>query len=76
MDWLFAPRRRLVVLHDSDGWLAEGVDVVEPWSVDFWFGGWDADLLCGFTRGTIHLGADVAPPPPIREAEDAIQRRP
>jgi hypothetical protein len=66
-----------IVLDDPDGWLPEAADAVQPWTVDFWFGAWDADLLCGFTQGVIHLGAEAPPPePPIPPARAAIQRRP
>lgn len=35
----------------------EGVDVDTdaPWPIDFWFGGFDGDLLIGYMRGTLHL---------------------
>jgi hypothetical protein len=36
---------------------AEGLfgeaDLKGPWTVSYWFGGWDGDLLVGFMRGTL-----------------------
>jgi hypothetical protein len=31
------------------------VDSVAPWITSFWLGGWDADVLCGYARGTLRL---------------------
>lgn len=31
------------------------VDVEPPWLVDFWMGGWDADLCCGFMKGQLQV---------------------
>ena len=33
--------------------LAEAVDESEPWRTSFWFGGWDCDALCCYTRGFV-----------------------
>jgi hypothetical protein len=27
----------------------------QPWSVEYWFGGWDGDLLSGYMRGTLSI---------------------
>ena len=43
------------VVHDLDGWLATSIDSASPWRVEFWMGGWDADVLCGFIRGQLRL---------------------
>jgi hypothetical protein len=43
------------VVRDPDGWLATSIDGGGPWRVEFWMGGWDADVLCGFTRGQLRL---------------------
>ncbi|MGY1640624.1 hypothetical protein ACI782_05750 [Geodermatophilus sp. SYSU D00703] len=43
------------ILEDPDGWLAASVDSTSPWPVEFWLGGWDADVLCGFCRGQLRL---------------------
>ncbi|MGY1706519.1 hypothetical protein ACI79C_18280 [Geodermatophilus sp. SYSU D00697] len=43
------------VLEDPDRWLAPSVDPTSAWSVEFWLGGWDADVLCGFCRGQLRL---------------------
>ena len=31
------------------------VDINAPWPVDFWFGGFDGDLMIGYLRGALHL---------------------
>ncbi|MEX5258463.1 hypothetical protein [Kocuria arenosa] len=61
---IFAARMRYeydlgseVFLEDPEGWLPEAADAAGPWPVRFWFGGWDADVLCGFARGTLVIGA-------------------
>jgi hypothetical protein len=43
------------VVQDPDGWLDTSIDAAAPWRVEFWMGGWDADVLCGFTRGQLRL---------------------
>jgi hypothetical protein len=42
-------------VQDPDGWLASSTDGVSPWRVEFWMGGWDADVLCGYCRGQLRL---------------------
>lgn len=65
-------------LHDPEHWLAgEPADATTgPWPVHFWFGGWDADALCAFARGTVMVNA----PAPARTAAGrtarATDRRP
>jgi hypothetical protein len=50
-----------VSLTDPQGWLPEARDNSgDAWPVRFWLGGWDADVLCGFARGTVSI--DTAPP--------------
>ena len=44
-----------VELTDPHGWLDGHTDPATPWTVDFWLGGWDADALCGYVRGTVRL---------------------
>lgn len=61
-------------ISDLDGWLPEAAAITEPWPVAFWFGGWDADLLCGFTSGTIYLGSEPEQAPQQWISE--IRRRP
>lgn len=53
------------MVQDPDGWLATSIDAAGPWRVEFWMGGWDADVLCGFTRGQLRLPT----------ANDAAERR-
>lgn len=48
-------------LTDPDGWLDGHVDPATPWTVNFWLGGWDADALCGYARGTVHLPGTEGP---------------
>lgn len=43
------------VIQDPDGWLDSSTDGPGPWLVEFWLGGWDADVLCGFCRGQLRL---------------------
>jgi hypothetical protein len=43
------------VVQDPDGWLPSSIDAAGPWRVDFWLGGWDADVLCGFCWGQLRL---------------------
>ena len=43
------------VVQDPDGWLTPSIDAAGPWRVDFWMGGWDADVLCGFCSGQLRL---------------------
>jgi hypothetical protein len=43
------------VVQDPEGWLASSIDAGSPWRVEFWMGGWDADVLCGFCRGQLRL---------------------
>jgi hypothetical protein len=42
-------------IQDPDGWLASSTDGVSPWRAEFWMGGWDADVLCGYCRGQLRL---------------------
>jgi hypothetical protein len=42
-------------LEDPYGWLPAAASGDGPWPVRFWFGGWDADTLCGFARGTVTI---------------------
>jgi hypothetical protein len=34
---------------------ALGTNVITGWRVTFWMGGWDADGLCGYVKGTLSL---------------------
>ena len=43
------------VVQDPEGWLPSSIDRASPWPVDFWMGGWDADVLCGFCWGQLRL---------------------
>ncbi len=45
------------VVQDPEGWLPSSIDSASPWPVDFWMGGWDADVLCGFCWGQLRLPA-------------------
>jgi hypothetical protein len=38
---------------DPDGQLGGLVGTSQFWSVSLWFGGYDVDALCGYTRGTL-----------------------
>lgn len=39
---------------DPGGALADA-DPAAPWTVAFWLGGWDADVLCGYARGILTI---------------------
>jgi hypothetical protein len=43
------------LVQDPDGWLTSSTDGGDPWLAEFWLGGWDADVLCGFCRGQLRL---------------------
>lgn len=64
-------------LHDPDHWLG-GEEVADPapWPVHFWFGGWDADVLCGFARGTATIGPPAPPRSRIGRSARVTDRRP
>jgi len=32
-----------------------GIDTTKPWPIEFWMGGWDADALCGYMRGSLRV---------------------
>jgi hypothetical protein len=48
-------------LTDPGGWLDGHDDPATPWTADFWLGGWDADALCGYVRGTLRLPGAADP---------------
>jgi hypothetical protein len=68
---------------DPDRWLPREVALDAPWLADFWLGGWDADALSGFLKGTLRVALSTAPagragrpsfsPPP---APPRLPRRP
>lgn len=43
------------LVEDRDNLLDGTIDTTEPWFINFWMGGWDADVLCGFMKGTLSL---------------------
>ncbi|MDH6115445.1 hypothetical protein P3T36_006613 [Kitasatospora sp. MAP12-15] len=47
----------------AEGELLAGLELdgEEPWSVKFWMGGWDADVMCGYFKG--ELDVPLAGPP-------------
>jgi hypothetical protein len=42
-------------VEDPGGELGGSVGVAAEWPIEFWMGAWDADALCGFTRGTLRI---------------------
>jgi hypothetical protein len=42
-------------VEDPEGRLPDGVDMDQPWTIDFWMGGWDPDAACGFMRGYLAI---------------------
>ncbi len=64
-----------VDLTDPSGWLPEAADNSDRgWPVRFWLGGWDADVLCGYARGTVSI--DTAPPGLSRIGSRGADHRP
>jgi hypothetical protein len=43
------------VVEDPTGRLHGAIDASGPWPIRFWMGGFDADALCGFMRGSLTL---------------------
>ncbi|GAA0501657.1 hypothetical protein Ade02nite_93690 [Paractinoplanes deccanensis] len=41
--------------HDPRALLPGPVTLNRPWLADFWLGGWDADALSGFVKGTLQV---------------------
>lgn len=60
------PLASSVTLIDPDGLLA-GVNHEMPWKAEFWLGGWDADVLCGYCFGTLSLPYSNDPPLSFRK---------
>ena len=70
-------------VEDSRGWLPGPVvsGPESPWPLEFWFGAWDPDSLCGYAIG--YLGVPLGPEGPAAVAstrvaemmEDPAQRR-
>jgi hypothetical protein len=50
----FAIRGPAEVVDERDA-LRGVVGTLLPWPVEFWVGGWDADALCGYMRGSLQL---------------------
>ena len=45
-----------ISLTDPGGWLPEADNGQHSsWPCRFWLGGWDADVLCGYLRGTVSI---------------------
>ncbi|MBY8885245.1 hypothetical protein K7472_10350 [Streptomyces sp. PTM05] len=42
-------------------------DTRAPWTVDFWMGGWDPDVMCGYFKGSLTV--------PLREDADGREER-
>ncbi len=47
---------------DPDGFLKGTVDLISPWPVEFWFGGWDPDAFSGFMQGFIGVPIETTVP--------------
>jgi hypothetical protein len=54
LTYRFAVRGPAVVV-DEQGVLGGTVATAPPWPIEFWVGGWDADALCGYMRGTLRV---------------------
>jgi len=42
-------------MEDPAGLLRDAIDTSLPWPIQFWMGGFDADALCGYMRGSLTL---------------------
>jgi hypothetical protein len=42
-------------VEDPENKLGGSVNTSAAWPLEFWMGAWDADALCGFTRGTVRI---------------------
>lgn len=42
-------------VQDENNLLGGKIDKEQPWPVQFWFGGWDGDLLVGYMRGSLSM---------------------
>lgn len=51
---------------DPDSFLPETPAFTDSWLVDFWLGGWDADALSGYMKGTLQVELAQAPSPARR----------
>jgi len=54
LSYRFAVRGPAEVV-DEQGVLGGMVATAPPWPIEFWVGGWDADALCGYMRGTLRV---------------------
>lgn len=50
--------RSAAIVDDPDQLLPERPASGAPWRAQFWMGGWDADVLCGYCRGSLTLPAE------------------
>jgi hypothetical protein len=63
-----------VTLEDPDRLLPEQPAADTPWRAQFWLGGWDADALCGYCRGSLTLPAAGDEIPTLREIHRMSRR--
>ncbi len=48
-------RKDCLHVKDESNLLGGTIDTSQPWPVQFWFGGWDGDLLVGYIRGSLSM---------------------
>ncbi len=63
MEWAYQLKSPVLARMDDLTTLLPGfVASKEPWSVSFWFGGWDADAQCFYTEGCLAIPEGEATP--------------
>ncbi|HEY5788603.1 MAG TPA: hypothetical protein VIT65_27910 [Microlunatus sp.] len=66
-----------VTLTDPGGWLPEAANGTDSsWPCRFWLGGWDADVLCGFVRGTVSIDSPEPTKSTFGQPARVTDRRP
>ncbi len=55
VDWSFNINGEKIVEETDTGKLPGKIDTDQVWPVQFWFGGWDGDLLVGYMRGSLSI---------------------
>jgi hypothetical protein len=51
----FSMRGRDAQVRDGSKALLGTLDKEKDWSINFWMGGWDPDLLCAYMEGSLHI---------------------
>lgn len=71
------PLTSQITLTDPHGWLPDADSGSRSsWPCRFWLGGWDADVLCGFARGTVSIGSPEPATSTFGQPARVTDRRP